>query len=134
MSCRGGKFDGQGGPALNMNGITIGADLFLRDDFEAKGPVDLTRARITGQVACTKGKFDGQGGPALDMNAITIGADLYLRDDFEAKGSVDLARGTVQGGLRMNGGRFEGGIVAEALTVRGPFLMHDLKALPARLI
>lgn len=42
MACDGGKFNGQGDPALDMDAITIGAGLFLRGDFEAKGLVNLT--------------------------------------------------------------------------------------------
>ena len=39
--------------ALNFDAITIVADLFLRDGFEAQGKVDLIRAEIAGNLELT---------------------------------------------------------------------------------
>jgi hypothetical protein len=41
------------GVALNCTAIKVGADMFLRDGFEAQGKVDLIRAEIAGNLELT---------------------------------------------------------------------------------
>lgn len=49
LDCSGGKFLGEG-VALNCDAITVGADVFLGNSFEAQGTIDLTRADISGNL------------------------------------------------------------------------------------
>ena len=46
--------------ALNCNGISVGASVFLRNEFEAHGKVNLVRAKIDGQWPAPRQVF-GRG-------------------------------------------------------------------------
>jgi uncharacterized membrane protein len=98
--------------------MTVGASVFLRDGFTARGQVDLVGAAITGQLSCIRGQFDGVTrraadgaetvGSALNGNAMTVGADVFLSGGFTARGQVNLVRAAIAGQLACSGGQFDG--------------------------
>ncbi|MDP4062713.1 hypothetical protein RBLE17_24810 [Rhodobacteraceae bacterium LE17] len=92
-------------PKLNAQRLQCNGPLHLSDGFQATGLVDLTGAKITGQLACVGGKFLAER-MALNCNAITVGADVFLREGFEATGEVNLVRARIGGGLDGTGGKF----------------------------
>ncbi len=93
--------------ALDCDALTVGADVFLSDGFVATGPVNLSGARIGGQLACSGGRFEAAQGVALDCNALTVGADVFLSGGFVATGPVSLIGARIDGQLACSGGRFE---------------------------
>ena len=128
LACVDGRFDGVThrtadgaetvGIALKGNAMTVGASVFLRDGFTARGQVDLVGAAITGQLSCIRGQFDGVTrraadgaetvGSALNGNAMTVGADVFLSGGFTARGQVNLVRAAIAGQLACSGGQFDG--------------------------
>ena len=92
-------------PALHAQGLRCRGNLHLTDEFEAKGLVDLTGAKIAGQLDCTDGKFSAKD-VALRCDTITVGASVLLRNGFEAKGKVDLNGAKITGQLNCAGGKF----------------------------
>jgi len=76
LSCASGKFLAQN-MALNCNTVTVGADVFLRGEFEARGRINLIRAEINGNLelssaTLTKG-LDAQG---IRVRAQFVWADI----------------------------------------------------------
>ena len=51
LACTGGKFLAEG-IALHCDAITVGADVLLSGEFEARGWINLNRAVIAGNLRC----------------------------------------------------------------------------------
>ena len=64
--------------------------MYLDGEFEAKGTVRLSGAKIGGMLSCRGGKFYRPGGKALDAQNIETGGDVYLDEGFRAEGKVVL--------------------------------------------
>ena len=114
-------------PKLNAQRLQCNGPLHLSDGFQATGLVDLTGAKITGQLACVGGKFLAER-MALNCNAITVGADVFLREGFEATGEVNLVRARIGGGLDGTGGKFlaEGiALNCSAITVGASLFLRE---------
>jgi hypothetical protein len=53
--------DGQGtGIALCLDGANVQGSIFLAEEFNARGEVQVSRARIGGHLVCANSKFDGK--------------------------------------------------------------------------
>ena len=104
LDCAGGKFLAQD-KALNCNGISVRADVFLSEGFAAQGEVNLVGAKIGGQLDCDRGKFLAAI-MALNCNGISVGASVFLRNEFEAHGKVNLVRAKIDGQMACNRGKF----------------------------
>jgi hypothetical protein len=85
--------------------MSTGRTVSLRLGFEAQGEVDLSGAKIGGQLTCTGGKFWAEP-TALTCYASTVGVDAFLINGFEAHGKVDLAGAKIAGQLDCTGGKF----------------------------
>ena len=115
--------------ALNADGLAVGGNMLLRDQFHSVGELRLVGARIGGQLVCTGGRFENPEGIALDACAAEISGSTFLnktRDDsegFYATGMVQLIGARIGGQLSCRGGRFEnpGGnaINADGAEIRG---------------
>ncbi len=112
--------------ALNCNGISVGASVFLRNEFEAHGKVNLVRAKIDGQMACNRGKFLAEG-IALHCDATIVGADVFLQDEFEARGRINLNRAEIAGNLVLSSATLTTGLDAQGMRVRAQFVWADIE-------
>ena len=92
-------------PALHAQGLRCRGNLQLTDEFEAKGLVDLTGAKIAGQLNCAGGKFLAKP-VALTCNVLSTGSSVSLLLGFEAQGEVNLAGAKIGGQLACTGGQF----------------------------
>ena len=111
--------------ALNCNGISVGASVFLRNEFEAHGKVNLVRAKIDGQMACNRGKFLAEG-IALHCDATIVGADVFLQDEFEARGRINLNRAEIAGNLVLSSATLTTGLDAQGMRVRAGFFWRNV--------
>ena len=114
-------------PALHAQGLRCRGNLHLTDEFEAKGLVDLTGAKIAGQLDCTDGKFSAKD-VALRCDTITVGASVLLRNGFEAKGKVDLNGANITGHLDCARSKFTAKPVAlhgDTITVGANVCLSD---------
>ena len=99
--------------ALNAQRMTVGASLFL-GTLTAAGTVDVTGAKIGGQLSCTGAKLDGgedaKGGQqtALFAQGVEVGADLFLRS-LTTTGTVAVAGAKIGGQLSCVGAKLDGG-------------------------
>lgn len=83
---------------VTLDGATIAGNVFLNDDFRSDGPVDLSGARLGGQLSCIRGRFENEHGDAFAAQNATVAEILYWRDVSVEKGSVRLT-GMHVGGL-----------------------------------
>ena len=105
---------------VNLTGAKIDGNLvceggqFIGDD---KVPaLDLTNATIGGYLACDGGQFIGNDKvPALSANNTEVKGSVFLLDGFKAEGGVDLTGARIDGNLECDGGQFIGNDKVPAL-------------------
>jgi hypothetical protein len=129
LSCRGGTFTNDSGPALSADGLTVDGDMFCDDGFAARGEVRLSGAKIGGLLSCSGGTFTNEGGRALVADGLTVDADMNCREGFAATGEVRLPGAKIGGRLDCSGGTFtnENGpaLSADGLTVDGSMFCRE---------
>jgi hypothetical protein len=95
--------------------------------FAATGPVDIARARITGDLSCAGGWF--KGGRALNCEGMMVGASVFMGNGFHATWEVSLSGASITGQLACSGGRFDGAggraLDCDAMTVGADVFLRD---------
>ncbi|MGA3164726.1 MAG: hypothetical protein ABSF14_01265 [Terriglobia bacterium] len=150
LDCSGGTFRNPpqarvplSGDALSADGAVIKGDVFLRDEFIAKGEVRLAGAQIGGDLDCAGGTFknppqedvDGSG-EALSADGANVKGNVFLRDRFIAEGEVRLPGARIGGNLECRGGEFKNppkrdvagsgkALSADRVNVEGGVLLSD---------
>jgi hypothetical protein len=110
----------------SVNYVEAGAahfqgDVYFSEDFKAANGVDLTAAKIDGDLVCDRGQFIGRSKtPALVAKGVEVKGSVFLRH-IKAEGGVDLASARIDGNLECAGGEFVGNDKAPALNA------HDAK-------
>ncbi|ANP45088.1 hypothetical protein [Candidatus Viadribacter manganicus] len=96
--------------ALNLQGAEIEGNVFLREGFDAFGPVTLYGARIKGSLDCSGGAFlnrsDDASASALIAETARIEGDALLRAQFKAEGEVWFMGATISGNLDISEASF----------------------------
>jgi hypothetical protein len=115
LDCEDGKFEGHYDKklkcyrvALDCDAITVGASVFLRYGFSARGEVNFVRATIKGNFQCQGGSFDDgltadapdlerespdserESYDAMDLEGAYVGGTLYLTKVKTFEGILDL--------------------------------------------
>ncbi|MFG2498553.1 hypothetical protein ACGFSB_10120 [Streptomyces sp. NPDC048441] len=116
-----------GDSAIRAERLTVESTMKCSEGFTATGGVDITGARIGGDLDCRTGTFTGasQRQKALDAKRITVQGTMKCSDGFTATGEVDLAGGHIGGDLVCGKGTFAAkgdgrkAIDAKRLTVQG---------------
>jgi hypothetical protein len=90
LSCIGGYFESEKGPAIDASGLRVRDSVFLRADFKAKGEVRFLEAEIGGILSCIGGQFENEKGRALYADGLKAVGGVFLRDGFHAKGDVSM--------------------------------------------
>ena len=124
LDCDGARLRNDSGPALNADGLEVGQDMYLRQEFNATGAGDLGAvrlrgARIGGDLDCTGAGLRNDSGPALNADDLQVGHDLFLRGGFTAIGAGDL------GAVRLRGAHIGGQLDCDGARLRndsGPAL------------
>jgi len=129
LDCTGGSFQNKKGNALIAQHITVAADVFLSADdsdgkrikeFKAVGAVNLSGAKVGGQLNCKGGSFQNEGGYALIAQNIKVASDVILYDGFKAVGAVWLSGAEVGGQITCTDGSFHNkkGIALNAQSIK----------------
>lgn len=92
--------------------------LFLNEGFQSIGSIDMTSAKIAGDLVCDGGKLDGKGGYALLASGVEIKGDAAFREGFESIGSIDLFCTKIGGCIIAADAKFDG-VSGYALLVIG---------------
>jgi cytoskeletal protein CcmA (bactofilin family) len=131
LDCSKGTFtnENENGYALLAQGLNVKGSVFLNDEFQAKGTVNLYGATIGGNLSCRKGMFTNENGYALLAPNINVKGSVFLSDEFQAKGTVRLYGATIGGNLECDKGTFinENGdaLNAERVNVTGYVFLRD---------
>lgn len=132
LSCSKGRFDGQGGVALNAESAEVKGSMFLRNGFHSTGRIWLGGITIGGVLDCDNGRFDGQDGVTLEADSAEVNAGVFLRNGFQATGGVRLLGATIGGDLDCNNGRFDGqgrdALNAQDAEVKGTVFLRNFQA------
>jgi hypothetical protein len=98
---------------LDMDGITIGDNLFLSGPAIFCGAVSMIAAKIGGQLRAEGSLFAG----AVSMDGIDVAQDLLLEQGGVYGGEVALRAGHVRGQLATDGSSFDGVVDMDGLIV-----------------
>lgn len=124
LDCTAAHFRQRHRHSLSLIGAQVSGDLFMckaqewslvppRTPFRAEGVVELSGARIDGEVNCSGGSFIGRqrigAGRlyAIKAPGLAVGGALRLRDGFHARGSVTLINAKLGADLYADGGSFD---------------------------
>ncbi|MEZ5973022.1 MAG: hypothetical protein R3C31_14525 [Hyphomonadaceae bacterium] len=135
---RGAKFaraEDSDADALNLQGAEIEGNVFLREGFEAFGPVTIYGARIRGAVDCSGGVFlnrsDDARASALIAETARIDGDVLLRNGFKAEGEVWFLGATICGNLDISNASFRNdlgcAVVLSNARIEGQVNADDVK-------
>jgi hypothetical protein len=100
------SLNGSAVPGLDAPDAQVEGNVFLQFRFEATGEVNLSGARIGGQLSCVNGKFFNLDGCALNLGSARVTGGVYLNDGFSAMGAVWLAGANIGGQLDCAKGTF----------------------------
>ena len=134
LNCSGGRFENQDGSALAATHAQIENNVFLNRVFNNKGfhstgQVQLTGARIGGNLDCTGGLFENSEGDALSADRINVGDSVLLRSGFHAMGEVRFLSARIGGNLDCTGGLFKNSegdaLSADGTDVRGSVFLQN---------
>jgi cytoskeletal protein CcmA (bactofilin family) len=133
LICSGGQLNGRDkqGYALTGYGLNVGDGVILDKGFTAAGAIDLSGAKIAGQLNCADGHLNGvvKGGSALIADRITVGRGVHFSDGFSAAGAITIPGADITGQLNCRGARLNGrddegyALAAFAMTVRGDVIL-----------
>jgi uncharacterized protein YjbI with pentapeptide repeats len=104
---------------LNVNGLQVSGDLFMRDKAEF-ADVDLTGAHVGGDLDLSGSKVSGK----LNMNGLQVDGNLFMRDQA-AFTDADLTGAHVVSSLDLSGSKVTGKLNVNGLQVTGDLLMRD---------
>lgn len=93
-------------PSLDANHIQCRGSVKLAHNFKALGVVNLSNARIDGELDCAQGNFAASNGIALDCSNAIIGSHVYLDNGFRADGLVTFVDARIFGKLLCSGSTF----------------------------
>jgi hypothetical protein len=114
---------------ITADGLTIKANVSLRDGFKATGEVRLVGATIAGDLDCNNGTFINTGADALSADRAHIKGGIFLCDGLRAEGEVRLLGATIGGELNCREGTFintgEDALNADAVHVEGSVFLKD---------
>jgi hypothetical protein len=120
------------GLALDAKGAKIDGSVFLTDQFNAEGGVDLAASTIGGSLVCNDSHFFNPNGVALSANSAKIAGGVSLRDHFRAEGEVILFNANIGQVLDCNNGEFinanDFAIQAARITVKDISLAYHFYA------
>ena len=104
LQCDGGQFRNVSQPRMAWSGtalfassMTVGGNIYLRNNFLAIGEVQLMNTRIGGNLNCIGSSFENPADPKLNSSGRALTADgaivngnVFLSDGFRASGMVKL--------------------------------------------
>ncbi len=84
---------------INGDGLSVLRNVFLDEGFKSEREVNLSRARIGGDLNCRNGQFLNPGGRALSADGAEILGSVFLSEGFRSKGEIRLPGVKIGGDL-----------------------------------
>ncbi|SMD23438.1 hypothetical protein SAMN05660733_07285 [Lentzea albidocapillata] len=128
------------GPALLADRIRVGSDLFLRSvslaSSSESGSLQVTGAKIGGDLALDKAKISNEAGPAVVGDSIKVGGSIHFNQTqvlgTGPEGAVRLLNAQIEGQAGFKGGAVINGsgpaIIADGINVRRDIIFHAFKS------
>jgi hypothetical protein len=109
----GARFTNPEGTTLFAYGCTFGSNLYLtvsgEHRFESEGQLDLSSAKISGDLFCNGARLSKPGGMALNAGSIVVGGQAQFGVEgghrFEADGEVHMSSASIGGHCFLDGAR-----------------------------
>jgi hypothetical protein len=115
--------DGNWVRTVHADGVNVKGPVLLRNGFTAEDTVNLSYARIGGNLECDGGTFTGQAGAALNANAVVVNGYVFLRQCCSTRGEVNLIHAQIGGNLECDGSTFKNptgtALNADTIDVKG---------------
>jgi hypothetical protein len=115
-------------PGLRADRMKVSGGVYLRDKFEATGPVRLLGAEIGGNLECSGGNFASVEGYAVNADRIKVKGGVFFNRLFSASGEVRLLGAEIGGNLECSEGNFanaEGdALSADGINVMGGMFLR----------
>ncbi len=138
LNFKGSVFENPLGDAINAQNAIIDGHVFFnnskKNNFIAKGTVNLCQISIRGNLVCTGASMDGSkdnNSIAFAFNMAKIAGSVNMEDGFEAKGEVRFIGAQISGTLYCEGGTFCNptgrAINAKMITVGGDVFFDKYK-------
>jgi hypothetical protein len=108
LDASGAQLNGNGGPALDADGLTVTGDVLCGQGFHADGEIRLRGASIGGQLSFRSAHLDGRGQPALDAERLAVTGDTLGDEGFRADGEIRLLLANIGGQLILSGAQLNG--------------------------
>ena len=108
LSLRGAHLDGKGGPALSAVGLTVTAEMYCDERFQADGEIRLVGASIGSQFSLRGAHLDGKGMRALSADGLTVTAEMYCDERFQADGEIRLVGASIGSHFSLGGAHLDG--------------------------
>ncbi|MEM8570070.1 MAG: hypothetical protein AAGG56_04080 [Pseudomonadota bacterium] len=104
---------------LNVDGMEVGDNLFLRGGARFDAGVNLVTAKIGGQIDASGSTFTG----LFKTDRMEVGGDLFLNDGARFDADVDLYGATIGGSLQLQGSDYSGRVRLENVRVEGELML-----------
>lgn len=108
---------------LGADGMVVTGDLFLRNQFTARGNVRLLGVNVGGDVAFTGAEFMN----GFNADGIVVGSGLFCTDDFKSHAELRLNGARIAGNMDFEGAHLERVLNADACVVSGDVFCRGLR-------
>ena len=95
FNLRDAHLDGKDRLALDATSLTVTLGMYCDEGFQAKGGVNLTGARVGGNLSFRQAFLDGEDDLALFAGNLTVAGDLQCNRGFRAAGGIRLENAKV---------------------------------------
>ena len=92
-----------GGLAIAARGLQVEGNLHLGMGFTVDGRVNLSNARVGGEIHLNGARLTNPGGQALIAERIVVGDSLLCTDGFSARGAINLAGANIGASVDFTG-------------------------------
>lgn len=106
LECVGAKFQSKKGFALQCDGVDVGHNIYLRNEFRAEGGVRMLGAKVGLTLDCSKAHFEGTSDRALECERVQVSGPVFMSGSrFIA--SVSFHTASIAGALKAERAHFE---------------------------
>ncbi len=124
LECDGASLDNGEEWALVADGMTTRGPVLLRRGFHARGPVNLSYARIGGALDCSESIFESSGAALHAGELRTAGAVFF--SSAQVNGGLNLWSAAVGGDLHFGGSTLRGEVVLTRCRVEGDLVFEEV--------
>jgi hypothetical protein len=123
------SFDGCRTSGMLAGGVQVRVKMSLEHGFKSFGEIDLSNARIGGDLSLTDGELTNEGKTALRADMLQVDGTIEMNGTFKANGELRMPGATIGGQLQFKGSRLvnkgKRALNANAVHVTHGMFMHE---------